>query len=175
VTTISVAGQQPDPGFSAHFMASPFLVINDLLDWPLGKWSLAILGENFLTETRRETIVVTRSQALVQYLFISPYLFESKWVLVAQSCLTLCDPMDCSPPGPSVHEIFQARILEWVAISFSRGSSQLRDRTWVSCTAGRFLTDWATREAPTCLGNHLILHFKPCGLVEVFLTLSFTD
>ena len=78
MTTISVAGQQPDPGFSAHFMASPFLVINDLLDWPLGKWSLAILGENFLTETRRETIVVTRSQALVQYLFISPYLFESK-------------------------------------------------------------------------------------------------
>ena len=48
-------------------------------------------------------------------------------VLVAQSCLTLCDPMDCSPPGSSVHEIFQARILEWVAISFSRGSSQPRD------------------------------------------------
>ena len=44
-------------------------------------------------------------------------------VLVAQSCLTLCDPMDCSPPGSSVHGIFQARILEWVPISFSRGSS----------------------------------------------------
>ena len=42
---------------------------------------------------------------------------------VAQSCLTLCDPMDCSPPGFSVHGIFQARVLEWVAISFSRGSS----------------------------------------------------
>ena len=42
-------------------------------------------------------------------------------VLVAQSCPTLCDPMDCSPPGSSVHGIFQARILEWVAISFSRG------------------------------------------------------
>ena len=42
-------------------------------------------------------------------------------MLVAQSCLTLCNPMDCSPPGSSVHEIFQARILEWVAISFSRG------------------------------------------------------
>ena len=53
--------------------------------------------------------------------------------------------MDCSPPGSSVHEIFQARILEWVAISFSRGSSQPRDRTQVSCTAGRFFTDWATR------------------------------
>ena len=48
-------------------------------------------------------------------------------MLVAQSCPTLCDPMDCSLPGPSVHEIFQARILEWVAISFSRGSSQPGD------------------------------------------------
>ena len=47
-------------------------------------------------------------------------------VLVAQLCLTLCNPMDCSPPDSSVHEIFQARILEWVAISFSRGSSQPR-------------------------------------------------
>ena len=53
-------------------------------------------------------------------------------VLVAQSCPTLCNPMDCNPPGSSVHEIFQARILEWVAISFSRGSSQPRDRTHVS-------------------------------------------
>ena len=44
-------------------------------------------------------------------------------VLVAQSCLTLCDPMDCSPPGSSVHGILQARILEWVAIPFSRGPS----------------------------------------------------
>ena len=48
-------------------------------------------------------------------------------VLVTQSCLTLFDPMDCSPPGSSVHGILQARILEWVAISISRGSSQLRD------------------------------------------------
>ena len=47
----------------------------------------------------------------------------------AQSCLTLCDPTDCSPPGPSVHGIFQARTLEWVAISFPRESSQLRDQT----------------------------------------------
>jgi len=52
--------------------------------------------------------------------------------LVAQSCLTLCDPMDCSPPGLSVHGISQARILEWVAIPFSRGSSQSRDQIQVS-------------------------------------------
>ena len=59
-------------------------------------------------------------------------------VLVAQSCLTLCDPVDCSPPGSSVRGILQARILEWVVIPFSRRSSQPRDQTWVSCTAGRF-------------------------------------
>ena len=64
---------------------------------------------------------------------------------VAQSCPTLCDPMDCSPPGSSVHGILQARILEWVAISFSRGSSQPRDWTRVSCIAGRHFILWATR------------------------------
>ena len=59
---------------------------------------------------------------------------------VAQSFPTLCDPTDCNLPGSSIHGIFQARIREWVAISFSRGSSQPRDRTWVSCTAGRLFT-----------------------------------
>ena len=63
-----------------------------------------------------------------------------KSVKVAQSCLTLCDPMDCSPPGSSVHGILQARILEWVAIPFSRESSQPRDRTQVSHIAGGFFT-----------------------------------
>ena len=66
---------------------------------------------------------------------------------VTQSCPTLCDPMDRSLPGSAVHGIFQARVLEWVAISFSRGSSQPRDWTWVSHTAGRHFTTWATREA----------------------------
>ena len=55
-------------------------------------------------------------------------------ILVTQSCPTLYTSMDCSPPGSSVHGILQARILEWVAISFFRGSSQSRYRTWVSCT-----------------------------------------
>ena len=67
---------------------------------------------------------------------------------VAQSCLTLCDPVDCSPPGSSVHGILQASVLEWVAISFSRGSSQPRDRTRVSCIADRCFILWATREVP---------------------------
>ena len=58
----------------------------------------------------------------------------------------LCDPMDCNPPGSSIHGILQARILEWVAIPFSRGSSWPRDQTRVSCIAGRFFTVWTTRE-----------------------------
>ena len=62
---------------------------------------------------------------------------------VAQSCPTLCDPMDCSLPGSSVHGIFQARVPEWVAISFSRGSSQPRDWTQVSHIVGRHFTVWA--------------------------------
>ena len=66
-----------------------------------------------------------------------------------RSCLTLCDPMDCSPPGSSVHGILQARILEGVATpSSSRGSSRPRDRTHVSCTAGGFFTLGATWETP---------------------------
>ena len=58
----------------------------------------------------------------------------------------LCDPMDGNPPGSSIHGILQARILEWVAIPFSRGSSWPRDQTRVSCIAGRFFTVWTTRE-----------------------------
>ena len=64
-----------------------------------------------------------------------------------QPCPTLCDPMDCSPPGSSVHGIFQTRILECVAISVSRGSSRPRDRTQVSHIAGRCFNLCTTREA----------------------------
>ena len=59
-----------------------------------------------------------------------------------------CDPMDCSPPGSSVREIPQARTLEWVTISFSRGSSWLRDWIQVSCFSRRILYHWTTKEAP---------------------------
>ena len=67
-------------------------------------------------------------------------------VLVTQTCPTLCNPMDCSTPGSCVHGILQARIPQWVAIPFSRGYSRPRDRTWVSCIAGRLFTISATRE-----------------------------
>ena len=69
-------------------------------------------------------------------------------VLVTQSCLTLCDPVGCSPPGSSVPGILQARTLEWVTIPFSRGSSRPKDQTHVACIAGRCFTIWAIREGP---------------------------
>ena len=67
-------------------------------------------------------------------------------MLVAQSCLTLCSSIDSSSPGSSVYGILHERILEWVAIPFSKGSSLSRDQTQVFHIAGRFFTIWATRE-----------------------------
>ena len=81
-----------------------------------------------------------------------------KWSEVAQSCPTLCDPMDCSLPASSIHGILQARTLEWVAIFFSRGSSRPRDQTQVSHIAGRHFSLWATREA-LCTTLALLIDF----------------
>ena len=80
--------------------------------------------------------------------------------------------MDCSLPGSSVHQVSQARILEWVAIPFSRGSSQPRDRTGVSCIAGGFFTVWATREVQESL-LHITLYTgsRRNQLLDLFLIL----
>ena len=76
-------------------------------------------------------------------------------VLVAPSCSTLCDPMDCTLPGSSVHGILQGRILEWVAISFSKGSFWPRNRTWVCLLHCRqILYRLSTREALGTLSTH---------------------
>ena len=83
---------------------------------------------NYLTPTGCLTI---QSYSRVYY----PELPSDSTDLVTQLCLTLCDPIDYSPPGSSVHKDFQARILEWVAIPFSRGSSQSRHRTWIALQA----------------------------------------
>ena len=92
-------------------------------------------------------------------------------------CLVaLCDPMDCGPPGSSVHEILQARVLEWVAISFSRGSFTPRNQTRVSRTAGRFFTDWALRESlrgaltPNTKHIHTSAHFPFTPLTSLHPT-----
>ena len=83
---------------------------------------------------------------------------------LAQSCLTLCDPMHYCLPGSSVHGILQARILEWVAMPYCRGTSQPRNQTRVSCIAGIFFTSWATWEA------HSSLQFSPV-ILSRFLSL----
>ena len=86
------------------------------------------------------------SKMLTFSFYVSPRKYSWSEVKVTQSCLTLCDPMICT-----VHGILQPRILGWVAFPFSRGSSQPRDWTEVSCTAGRFFTIWAIRETPQIL------------------------
>ena len=91
---------------------------------------------------------------IVDYLRPSQLWCLCVWCTHTQSCLTLCNPMDCSPPGSSVHGTVQARKLEWVAIPFSRGSSRPRGRTcvsWVSCIDRLILYHWATWEALWCL------------------------
>ena len=98
-------------------------------------------------------------------------------VLVTQLRPTFCNPMACGPSGSSVCGILQARILQWVAISFCRGSSRPRDQTRVSCIAGRFFTVWATREDPLMVapGSY---HYNPhlkirgAGLTNVTVLVS---
>ena len=94
------------------------------------------------------------------------------WCEVTQSCPTLCDPMDCSSPGSSIHGILQARILEWVAISFSRGSSQPRDQTQVSCIAGRHFNFWATREA-LCI--YVSIYIYKCIYLHIYFLRFFSS
>ena len=77
-------------------------------------------------------------------------------VLVTQPCPALCNPMDCSPPGSSVYGILQARILEWIAIPFSRGFSQPRDQTQVSCIASEFFSIRATRNGISALIKEIL-------------------
>ena len=97
-----------------------------------------ICGALLLYLPKLEMSVKRKAQSWLRYRFWA--VLEVKWV--TQPCPTLCDPVDFT-----VHGILQARILEWVAFPFSRGSSQPRDWIQVSCIAGRFLTSWATREA----------------------------
>ena len=91
----------------------------------------------FYNSNSRDRKPLEQSLICPSYLSVS---YRKVKVLVAQSCVTCCNTMDHSPPSSSVHGILQARILEWVAIPFSRGSSQPRDQTQVSCIAGRFFT-----------------------------------
>ena len=117
---------------------------------PIGR---RIPEENTTTKNiRRQTVLkkglwlksLPKRNTLFRLLCDSKINKNSVKALIAQPYPAFCDPMDCRLPGFIVHGILLVRILEWVAIPFSRGSSQSRDRTWVSSTEGTFFTVWAT-------------------------------
>ena len=118
----------------------------------------------------KSQLLITLSLITICYFFYLAMLVvtESEGK-VAQSCLTLCNPMDCSLPGFSVHGILQARILEWVTISFYRGSSQPKDQTEVSWIARRHFNLWATREAHESIYKCLIYWYWIINIVELTL------
>ena len=131
-----------------HIHREPTLIAKAVAFWCL-LWKSQSFEEVVAFNFLRSLLKICLFQFITTYLFlvcesVFEHWFYQTEVLAALSCLTLCDPMDYSPPGSSVHGILRARILEWVAISFSRGSSRLN---LVSHTAGRFFTIWATREA----------------------------
>ena len=105
--------------------------------------TIPIWREHTATTTLEMNLALSRKLNIYIFWVLTNSTLEVKWSEVAQSCPTLCDPMDCSPPGSSVHGILQARVLEWVAISFSRGSSRPRDQTQVSRIADRCFNLWA--------------------------------
>ena len=107
----------------------------------------SVLKSRDITLLTKVRIVKALVFPVVMYGCESWTIKKAEWVKVTQSCPTLCDPMDCSQPGSSVHGIHQARVLEWVAIPFSRGFSQSRDQIQGSHIASGFFIIWATREA----------------------------
>ena len=118
---------------------------------PRDRTQLSCLTDSLLAESPRKvtSMVSFNSNSVLQYLFFSDCV-SAKCILVsvkesesevARSCPPLCDPMDCSPRGSSIHGIFPARVLEWVAISFTRGSSPFRDQrvfSRVFCISSRY-------------------------------------
>ena len=101
-------------------------------------------------------LLCSQKRERIKYSFL--FFFLCTYYQSLQSCPTLCDPMDCRPPGSSVHGILQARILEWVVMPFSRGSSPLRDWTHVSCT-GRWILYWLGHQgSPPCNKFNEVIH-----------------
>ena len=96
--------------------------------------------------------------------------WPTRYCSVAKSCLIVCDPVDCRLPGSSVKGISQARILEWVAISFPKASSQLRDQICVSCVSRLILYHWATWEASLGVHSAVLQSNNVCCCIQkVFL------
>ena len=129
--------------YSKNTLASKVIIQN----WRKDKKLLKQEFDTDLTWSVKGSSLSEKEKAIDPYITWSQTSLHAAAAKSLQSCLTLCEPIDGSPPGSPVPGILQARVLEWVAISFSRGSSQLRDRTQVSPMAGRRFTIWATREA----------------------------
>ena len=107
--------------------------------------------------------LIKNLESLGQSIITPLHLWKESEMLITQSCPTLWDPMDCNPSGSSAYGILQARILEWIAIPFSRGYSWPRDRTHISCSpcmAGKFFITSATREGSTIIYQWQLL-LKP--------------
>ena len=123
-------------------------IVHEILRARILKWVAVPIYVCMYIHIRPQFLIWLDEAVQVLYRERKPAILNRKVkVLVSQLCLILCDPRDCSTPGSSAHGILQARILEWVAISFSRGSSQPRDQTQVFCIAGRFFTNWATQKS----------------------------
>ena len=132
--------------FLNRSLVFPILLFSSFsLHWSLRKAFLSLLA--ILWNSAFRWVYLSFSPLPLASLLFSA-IFKASLSEVAHSCPTLCDCVDCSLPGSSIHGILQARILEWVAISFSRGSSWPRDQSQVSCIGGRCFSLWATREAP---------------------------
>ena len=128
-----------------------YMVSNISLNWNFSYHRYRCFSTRRYLVVRQQLRTLTFTE-LVQRKIVTHGSLKVK-VLVTQSCSTLCNPMDCSPPGSSVHRILQVRILEWVAIFSSRGSSWPRNWTHFRI-ASRFFTIWASREAYGTLVRH---------------------
>ena len=136
--------------FKSNNWSTESCSLSESRDWGLDLWCIV---HNYVTPAGDLTTQDFRIHIWTMGITLAT---EASEVLVAQLCMTLFNPMGCSLLGSSVHGVLQAWILGRMAISFSRGSSRLRDWTQVSCIAGRFFTIWATKEAA-------LIYFKWCG------------
>ena len=137
--------------------------------WSLLQWFICACKRNHRQYLNKWDYLSSNITLFIKKVMVCIPLFWGKWSVVAQSCPTVCDPMDCSLLGSSIHEIFQARfILERAAISFSRGSSWPWDWTQVSHIVGRHFNVWATHqwspssEESTCNSSSELFIFKRC-------------
>ena len=118
----------------SHSQPSAFVVLHQWIQQPWIIWHCSYWKELYINRPTQLKLVLFYGKLYIHFIFFIHYLdcFHILKVLVTQSRLSLCDPMDCGPLGSSVHGILQARILEWIAFSFSRGSSWPRDRICIS-------------------------------------------